>query len=46
MNALRVVPPLGIVAIVAGLIVGNTDSSLASAQGIDCGSAFGGGSGS
>jgi hypothetical protein len=46
MNAFRVVLPLGIVAIVAGLIVGNTDISLASAQGIDCGSAFGGGSGS
>jgi hypothetical protein len=46
MNAFRVVLPLGIVAIIAGVIVGNTDISLASAQGIECGSAFGGGSGS
>jgi hypothetical protein len=37
--------PLGVIAILAGLVVGNTNISLASAQGIYCGSAFGGGSG-
>lgn len=45
MTALRIVLPLGIVAIIAGLVIGNTNISLASAQGINCGSAFGGGSG-
>jgi hypothetical protein len=45
MTAFLIVLPLGIVAIFAGLVVGNTNISLASAQGIYCGSAFGGGSG-
>lgn len=45
MTAVRIVLPLGIVAIIAGLVIGNTNISLASAQGISCGSAFGGGSG-
>jgi hypothetical protein len=45
MTALRIVLPLGIVAIIAGLVIGNTNISLASAQGISCSSAFGGGSG-
>jgi hypothetical protein len=45
-NAFRIVLPLGVVAIIAGLIIGNTSVSLVSSQGIDCGSAFGGGSGS
>lgn len=45
MTALSIVLPLGVVAIVAGLVIGNTNISLASAQGISCGSAFGGGSG-
>ena len=44
-TAFLIVLPLGIVAIIAGLVVGNTNISLASAQGIYCGSAFGGGSG-
>jgi sugar phosphate permease len=44
-NAFRIVLPLGVVAIIAGLIIGNTNISLVSSQGIDCGSAFGGGSG-
>jgi hypothetical protein len=45
MTAFRIVLPLGIVAIIAGLIIGNTNISLASSHGVYCGSAFGGGSG-
>lgn len=45
MTAFRIILPLGIVAIIAGLIVGNTNISLASSHGVYCGSAFGGGSG-
>lgn len=45
MTAFRIILPLGIVSIVAGLIVGNTNISLASSHGVYCGSAFGGGPG-
>ncbi|MGV0069416.1 DUF2510 domain-containing protein [Mycobacterium colombiense] len=45
MTAFLIVLPLGIVAIIAGLVVGNTNISLASSHGVYCGSAFGGGSG-
>jgi hypothetical protein len=45
MTAFLIVSPLGIVAIIAGLIIGNTNISLASSHGVYCGSAFGGGSG-
>jgi hypothetical protein len=45
MTAFLIVLPLGIVAIIAGLIVGNTNISLASSHGVYCGSAFVGGTG-
>jgi ribosomal protein S27E len=45
MNAFKIMLPLGVAAVIAGLIVGNTSVSLVSSRGVSCGSAFGGGTG-
>jgi hypothetical protein len=45
MIALGIVLPLGVAAFIAGLVIGNTTITLVSSNGVDCGSGFGGGSG-